>query len=128
MERSGIKVSTFVIEKVRKFLLVRHFHCCLIVLYVISCTGEANQGNYEDYDCAIQQMVADWRGKWYDHSGQTMDPQFPFGQVQVMCSLAIYLYSIKYIFDKAIDELQRKNQTSKMADDSHFAKICLYTP
>ena len=46
-------------------------------------TGEWNRNNSDDYDCALSNMVADWREAWYAESGTTMDRIFPFGQVQV---------------------------------------------
>ncbi len=45
--------------------------------------GEANEGNPEDYSCAISAMVSDWRTKWYDATGGNTDENFSFGQVQV---------------------------------------------
>ena len=49
---------------------------------VCSHAGESNTYNYELYGCAIQQMVDDWRATWFINS-ISMDPQFPFGHVQV---------------------------------------------
>ena len=47
------------------------------------CIGESNTYNYVQYGCAIQQMVADWRYSWVTNS-PTMNPRFPFGEVQVI--------------------------------------------
>ena len=55
-------------------------------MFMFRFTGENNVYNYEMYGCAIQQMVADWRLSWSVNS-PTMDPQFPFGEVQVKLSL-----------------------------------------
>ena len=44
--------------------------------------GEANQGEPDNYVCAMSRMVIDWRAKWFAAEGET-DTDFSFGQVQV---------------------------------------------
>ena len=54
-----------------------------ISVHIHMCVGESNTYNYVQYGCAIQQMVADWRYSWVTNS-PTMNPRFPFGEVQVI--------------------------------------------
>ena len=45
--------------------------------------GESNSGEWATYECAVRQMVDDWREKWYQATGGQTDATFPFGQCQV---------------------------------------------
>ena len=54
--------------------------------------GEHNQENAADYGCAIREMVNDWRKKWYTET-DSMDPQFPFGQVQVKTFADTFIFA-----------------------------------
>ena len=59
--------------------------------------GEANSlYNSEIYSCIFQEMINDWRKKWFEGTGGSTDQMFPFGFVQVILEISRILMEINF--------------------------------